>query len=177
MHRRTGLVAFTIDSKPGATSGSSYTNEAKIIFDDNALYTQNHGFTLLILRGLEYGPQPSSSCGRPKILWCSGREMMIIRVLTNFKLLSLSMTNLSFAGTHLRKKLLIRFMVNLDTPTNFTPYPKTKVGNYELPPVAGQPDAETTPLNVGPGHHSTGWFMARSGDMEQQCCSPTSMTI
>ena len=148
----TGLCSFTIDSKTrGHIRFVLYQWEAKIILINAPIYTEPwfHIADTMRPESMVLNLPPHVATKDFVVQW----EMMIIRVLTNFKLLSLSMTNLSFAGTHLRKKLLIRFMVNLDTPTNFTPYPKTRWATMNFL-CRRTMDAETTPLNVGQVIHS-----------------------
>ncbi len=144
-----GFVAFTIDSKPGATSGSSYTNEAKIIFDDNApIYTEPwfHIADTTRPESMVLNLPPHVATKDFVVQWEGNDDHSGIDKFQTF----VSINDEPFIRWNsFTEEVADTFHGKFGYTYKFYTISKDKVGNYELPPVAGQPDAETTPLNVG----------------------------
>jgi PKD repeat protein len=144
-----GFVSFIIGSKEGATSGTTFTNEAKIIFDDNApIYTEPwfHIADTTKPESMVLYLAPNVPTKDFVVQWQGADAHSGVDKFQTF----VSINDEPYITWNaFIEAVSDTFHGKFGYTYKFYSISKDKAGNYEPAPAAGQPDAETTPLSIG----------------------------
>lgn len=144
-----GFVSFIISPKAGATSGSTFTNEAKIVFDDNApIFTEPwfHIADTTKPSSMVLNLPPHVATKDFVVQWEGNDDHSGMDKFQTFVSIN---EEPYIPWNSFTEEVADTFHGKFGYTYKFYTISKDKVGNYELPPFGSEPDAETTPLNVG----------------------------